>query len=374
MKISPFAVEMWMNDWEKKCELNLAETCVESLTISELLALTGKNDDSLSELLTIKMTYGGIEGSDRLKAAITALYIDQTPENILTTHGAIGANALVYQALIEQGDEVITVVPTYQQHYSIPASMGADVRPLKLLPEQRYQLDIEELAALATSDTKLIVINNPNNPTGALLSLEKLHQIVEIARKSDAWLLCDEVYRGTNQSGTGFTPSIVDLYEKGISTSSMSKSFSLAGLRLGWIAAPRSFIERVMVHRDYNTISVGRIDDHFAALALEHKDLVIARAQRITRTNLLTLSRWIDGEPNISWVKPQAGTTALLTYDMETSSHNLCIDILKKTGVMFTPGSTFDIEGAIRIGFGNTPDIFQKGLTRFSAYLKEYTQ
>ena len=374
MKIRPFAVEMWMNDWEKKCELNLAETCVESLTISELLALTGKNDDSLSELLTIKMTYGGIEGSDRLKAAITTLYTNQTPENILTTHGAIGANALVYQALIEQGDEVITVVPTYQQHYSIPASMGADVRPLKLLPEQGYQLDIEELAALATSDTKLIVINNPNNPTGALLSLEKLHQIVEIARKSDAWLLCDEVYRGTNQSGTGFTPSIVDLYEKGISTSSMSKSFSLAGLRLGWIAAPRSFIERVMVHRDYNTISVGRIDDHFAALALEHKDLVIARAQRITRTNLLTLSRWINGEPNISWVKPRAGTTALLNYDMEASSHNLCIDILKKTGVMFTPGSTFDIEGAIRIGFGNTPDIFQKGLTRFSAYLKEYTQ
>ena len=374
MKISPFAVEMWMNDWEKKCELNLAETCVESLTISELLALTGKNDDSLSELLTIKMTYGGIEGSDRLKAAITTLYTDQTPENILTTHGAIGANALVYQALIEQGDEVITVVPTYQQHYSIPASMGADVRPLKLLPEQGYQLDIEELAALATSDTKLIVINNPNNPTGALLSLEKLHQIVEIARKSDAWLLCDEVYRGTNQSGTGFTPSIVDLYEKGISTSSMSKSFSLAGLRLGWIAAPRSFIERVMLHRDYNTISVGRIDDHFAALALEHKDLVIARAQRITRTNLLTLSRWINGEPNISWVKPRAGTTALLNYDMETSSNNLCIDILKKTGVMFTPGSTFDVEGAIRIGFGNTPDIFQKGLTRFSAYLKEYTQ
>ena len=372
MKISPFAVEMWMNDWEKKCELNLAETCVESLTISELLALTGKNDDSLSELLTIKMTYGGIEGSDRLKAAITTLYTDQTPENILTTHGAIGANALVYQALIEQGDEVITVVPTYQQHYSIPASMGADVRPLKLLPEQGYQLDIEELAALATSDTKLIVINNPNNPTGALLSLEKLHQIVEIARKSDAWLLCDEVYRGTNQSGTGFTPSIVDLYEKGISTASMSKSFSLAGLRLGWIAAPRSFIERVMLHRDYNTISVGRIDDHFAALALEHKDLVIARAQRITRTNLLTLSRWINGEKNISWVKPRAGTTALLTYKMETSSHNLCIDILKKTGVMFTPGSTFDIEGAIRIGFGNTPDIVQQGLTRFSAYLKEY--
>ncbi|MCO4826176.1 MAG: aminotransferase [Amylibacter sp.] len=369
MKIAPFAVEMWMNDWETKCELNLAETCVESLTIAELLALTGRNDDSLSELLTMKMTYGGIEGSDRLRNAITTLYANQNPENIVTTHGTIGANALIHQTLVERGDKVIAVVPTYQQHYSIPASIGADVHTLKLRADQDYLPDMDALAEMATPDTKLIAINNPNNPTGALMDRDQLMQIVEIARKADAWLLCDEVYRGTNQQGDGFAPAIADLYEKGISTASMSKAFSLAGLRLGWIAAPRALIEQVMIHRDYNTISVGMIDDHFAALALEHKDAVIGRSQRITRENLETLANWIDQEPLITWVKPRAGTTALLNYDLDIPSQDLCIEILKETGVMFTPGSALDMEGTLRIGFANTPSILKQGLARVSEFL-----
>jgi aspartate/methionine/tyrosine aminotransferase len=371
MKIAPFAVEMWMNDWETKCELNLAETCVESLTIAELLTLTGRNDDSLSELLPMKMTYGGIEGSDRLKAAITTLYMDQYPENIVTTHGTIGANALVHQTVVERGDKVIAVVPTYQQHYSIPASIGADVHQLTLRADQNYLPDLDALADMATPDTKLIAINNPNNPTGALMDRDYLLKIVEIARNADAWLLCDEVYRGTNQQGDGFSPAIADLYEKGISTASMSKAFSLAGLRLGWIAAPRDLIEQVMIHRDYNTISVGMIDDHFAALALEHKDAVIGRAQRITRGNLETLSGWVDAEPLITWVKPRAGTTALLNYALDIPSQDLSIQILKETGVMFTPGSALNMEGTLRIGFANTPDILKQGLARVSDFLAQ---
>ncbi len=369
MKIAPFAVEMWMNDWETKCELNLAETCVESLTIAELLALTGRNDDSLSELLTMKMTYGGIEGSDRLRTAITTLYADQNPENIVTTHGTIGANALIHQTLVERGDKVIAVVPTYQQHYSIPASIGADVHTLKLRADQDFLPDMDALAEMAMPDTKLIAINNPNNPTGALMERDHLMQVVEIARKADAWLLCDEVYRGTNQQGDGFAPAIADLYEKGISTASMSKAFSLAGLRLGWIAAPRPLIEQVMIHRDYNTISVGMIDDHFAALALEHKDAVISRSQHITRENLQTLEAWIDQEPLMTWVKPRAGTTALLNYDLDIPSQDLCIEILQETGVMFTPGSALDMEGTLRIGFANTPAILKQGLARVTEFL-----
>jgi aspartate/methionine/tyrosine aminotransferase len=369
MKIAPFEVEMWMNDWETKCELNLAETCVESLTIAELLALAGKNDDSLSDLLRMKMTYGGIEGSDCLKAAITTLYDSQAPENIVTTHGTIGANALIHQTLVERGDKVIAVVPTYQQHYSIPASIGADVHPLQLLPENNYLPDLAALSELATPDTKLIAINNPNNPTGALMDRDMLLKIVDIARKADAWLLCDEVYRGTNQTGDGFSPAIADLYEKGISTASMSKAFSLAGLRLGWIAAPRDLIEQVMIHRDYNTISVGMIDDYFAALALEHKDAVMARSHRITRENLETLSNWVDAEPLITWIKPRAGTTALLSYALDIPSRDLAIDILQQTGVMFTPGSALNMEGTLRIGFANNPEIIKQGLARVSAYL-----
>lgn len=371
MHIEPFGVEIWMNEWEMRCDLNLAETCVESLTIAELLQLCGRNEGDLSELLGFKMTYGAIEGSDRLRRAIADHYEHQSPENVIVTHGTIGANMLVHRALVARGDRVVAVVPTYQQHYSIPDSIGAEVEKLRLREENGFLPDLDELRRMVTPDTKLIALNNPNNPTGSLMSREMLEQIAEIARAADAWILCDEVYRGTDQTGDGLTTSIADIYEKGISTAGMSKAFSLAGLRLGWIAAPKEIIEAVMIHRDYDTISVGMIDDHFSALALENRDRILARSHAITRGNLAILSDWVEGEPLISWVKPRSGTTALLKYELEIASRDLCVRLLEKTGVMFTPGSALDMEGYLRIGYANSPDVLREGLRRVSEFLAD---
>ncbi|TCL09111.1 aspartate/methionine/tyrosine aminotransferase [Shimia isoporae] len=372
MHIEPFGVEIWMNEWETKCDWNLAETCVESLTIGELLSLAGKNDTDLSDLLPMKMTYGAIEGSDRLRSAISALYDTQAPENVIVTHGTIGANMLVHKALVERDDRVVAVVPTYQQHYSIPSSIGADVLQLKLREEDGFLPDLDALRALVTPETKLIALNNPNNPTGALMDRGMLEQIADIAREAGAWILCDEVYRGTDQFGDGMTVSIADVYEKGISTAGMSKAYSLAGLRLGWIAAPTEVIEAVSIHRDYDTISVGMIDDHFAALALENRDKVLGRSQAITRGNLAILEKWVENEPQIDWVKPKSGTTALLKYDFPMSSRDFCVALLRETGVMFTPGSALNMEGYVRIGYANTPSILREGLSRVSRFLKEF--
>ncbi len=371
MKIRDFGVEIWMNRYENHCEWNLAETCVESLTVAELLDMAGKTDAILSELLPLKLTYGAIEGSERLRGLIAGLYAKQAIENVVTTHGAIGANALVHETLVEPGDRVISVLPTYQQHYSIPESYGADTQILRLTEATGFLPDLEQLQRLATPGTKLIAINNPNNPTGALMDRAYLEKIVAIARASGAWILCDEVYRGTDQQGDGLTASIADLYEKGISTGSMSKTFSLAGLRLGWIGAPPELIRAVSVHRDYNTISVGMLDDHFAAIALENKDKILARSQSITRTNLAILSDWVEEEPLISWVKPQSGTTALLKYDLPMTSEAFCLELLQRTGVMFTPGSAMDMEGYLRIGYANNEGILREGLKRVSAFLRE---
>jgi aspartate/methionine/tyrosine aminotransferase len=369
MHIDPFGVEIWMNEWERKCELNLAETCVESLTIAELLALTGRNETDLSELLGIKMTYGEIKGSERLLRAIAALYERQGVDNLIVTHGTIGANMLVHKTLVSRNDRVVAVVPTYQQHYSIPASIGADVQSLRLREENGFLPDLDELRTLVTPQTQLIAINNPNNPTGALIPRAMLEEIAEIARNADAWILCDEVYRGIDQVGDGMTASIADIYEKGIATSGMSKAFSLAGLRLGWVAAPEEIIEAVSIHRDYDTISVGLIDDHFAALALENKDRILERSQSITRKNLTILEDWVVREPRVSWVKPQSGTTTLLKYDLPIASHELCTRLVKETGVMFTPGSAFAMEGYVRVSFANSAPILEEGLARVSAFL-----
>lgn len=372
MKIRNFGVEIWMNRYETRCDWNIAETCVESLTVAELLEMAGKTDTILSELLPMKLTYGAIEGSERLRKLVAGLYEKQGADNVVITHGAIGANALVHATLVEPGDRVISVLPTYQQHYSIPESYGADVQILKLTEKTGFLPDLEELRRLATPGTKLIAINNPNNPTGSLMDRAYLEKIVEIARACGAWILCDEVYRGTDQEGDGMTASIADLYEKGISTASMSKTFALAGLRLGWIVAPVELIHAVSVHRDYNTISVGMLDDHFAAIALENRDKILARSQAITRTNLAVLSNWVENEPLISWIKPKSGTTALLKYDLPISSEEFCIRLLERTGVMLTPGSAMDMEGYVRIGFTNNGTTLQEGLKRMSEFLKDY--
>jgi aspartate/methionine/tyrosine aminotransferase len=372
MHIAPFGVEIWMNEFEKVCELNLAETCVESITMAELLALCGKDESALSEVLPFKMTYGDIEGSDRLRAAIAALYEHQERENILVTLGTIGANSLIHQALISRGDKVVSVIPTYQQHYSIPESIGADVHLLHLKPENGFLPDLDELRSIAPPGTKLIAINNPNNPTGSLMDRSMLEAIATVAREIDAWVLCDEVYRGTDQEGQGMTASMADLYEKGISTAGMSKAFSLAGLRVGWLAGPTEVIEKVMIHRDYNTISISMIDDHYAAMALENYRTILERSQRITRENLTILAEWVDNEPLISWVRPRSGTTALLKFDLNLPSRDFCVKLLGETGVMFTPGSAMAMEGYVRIGYANNADVLRAGLGRVSEFLMRH--
>ena len=373
MQIEPFKVEIWMNEWETRCTYNLAETCVASVTINELLQLSGRNQADLSELLPMKMTYGAIEGSTRLRQAITALYADKTVEDITITHGTIAANMLVHKALVSRGDHVVSVVPTYQQHYSIPSSIEANIETLPLQAEDGFLPDLDKLRTMVTPETKLITLTNPNNPTGALIGREMLQEIVEIARENDAYILCDEVYRGTGQVGDGMSPSIVDLYEKGISTASTSKAFSLAGLRVGWVVAPEEVTKQILIHRDFDTISVGMINDHFAAIALENKDKLLARSHKITRDNLAILDAWVEREPRVSWVKPSAGTTAMLKIDVPMSSREFCVDLVKTTGVMLTPGDAFDMEGYARIGFANDTQILRDGLAVLSDYLKKIT-
>jgi aspartate/methionine/tyrosine aminotransferase len=369
MKIAPFAVEQWMNAYEMKCRYNLAETCVESLTIAELLEMAGQRATILDELLPLKMTYGAIEGSDRLRTAIAGLYTSQSIANVLVTHGAIGANALIYQALVAAGDRIVTFVPTYQQHYSIPESLGADVQRLHLRAENGYLPDMDELRRLVTPETKLIAFSNPNNPTGSLMDRALLEEIVGIAASVNAFILSDEVYRGTTQGHDTLTPSIADLYPKGISTGSMSKAFSLAGFRLGWICGPWEVLRAAEIHRDYNTISVGILDDVFSSIALENRDKILARSRNLVRTNLAALDRWVQSESAISYVKPRAGTVALLEYTVDMPSHEFCVQLLENTGVLFTPGSAFELEGCVRIGYANGSAILEEGLRRTTGFL-----
>ena len=371
MNIRPFAVEQWMNAWEVGAKYNIAETCVDSISTDELFALTGEDKGAfLDEFCARRLTYGDIEGAPAFKEAICGLYRSIHPEDIIPTHGAIGANHHVFYSLVSPGQRVVSIMPTYQQLYSIPESFGADVQILKLHRENNYLPDLGELERLVTADTKLICINNPNNPTGALMSGELLRRIVEIAKSADAYILCDEVYRHLTQEDE-WCESIVDLYEKGIAVSSMSKVFSLAGLRLGWIAThDESVIESCLSHRDYNLISCGMFDEALAAVALRHMDKLLDRNRRIVRENLCILDQWVRQERHVSYVKPQAGTTALVYYDLNMDSYALCEQMYHRTGAFVTPGDCFEEPHSMRIGYACDKDTLICGLQAVSDYMK----
>ena len=372
MKIDTFKVERWMNDFEERAVFNLAETCIDSLTLKELLQLCKKEQkEYLIELAETRLSYSHIFGSLKLRHGISSLYKNLNPENIIPTHGAVGANNMIITTLISREDNMVCVLPTYQQHYSIPASIGAEVRILKLTMENDYLPDLDELRSMVDKNTKMITINNPNNPTGSLIPVDMLKEIAQIAKSVGAYLLSDEVYRSISEDGS-YMPSVLDVYKKGISVGSMSKSFSLAGLRMGWIAsnAPE-VIEQVKERRDYDTISCGVLDDKLAALALANKEAIIERNRNIVLKNRTILDEWVNETPEVRYLRPAAGTTALVYYDRDIPSYDLCKKLIETKGVLFTPGSCFEIEGAVRIGYAFDSETLREGLDKFAEFLRQ---
>ena len=369
MNIKPFAVEEWMNEYETGARYNIAETCVDSVSLDELFALTGESkDEFLSKFCATRLTYGDIWGSNALREGVCRLYRTVRPDEVVLTHGAAGANHHVFCSLISAGDRVVSIMPTYQQLYSIPEAIGADIAIMHLKQENHYLPDLDELKALVTPGTKMVCINNPNNPTGALMSRELLEQIIEIARGVDAYVLCDEVCRHLTQAD-GWCESVADLYEKGVSVSSMSKVFSLAGIRMGWIAThDKAAVKAFLSHRDYNLISCGMFDDAVASLALRHSDEMIRRNQAIVRENLAILDEWVQAHPHFYYTKPQAGTTALVYYDYDIPSYEFCERLYHETGSFVTPGECFEQPHSMRIGYACDAQTLKDGLAALADF------
>lgn len=325
------------------------------MSIDDLGALSKKKDTASPVNLSTKLTYGAIRGSEKLRGLVAALFENETSaplpaDKILITQGAIVANFLLLYTLIGPGDHVVSVYPTYQQLYGVPQSLGAEVSLWKLRRDNGYVPDVTELESLVKSNTKMIILNNPNNPTGATIPKAALGSIVEFARARDIIILSDEVYRPLYHSlpsDTDMPPSILSFgYDKTVSTGSMSKAWALAGIRLGWIASrDQGIIDAVAAARDYTTISVSQLDDQVASYALSDavRPALIKRNLELARTNLALLGEFVDKHKGVcSWVKPTAGTTAFIQFTdggKPVDDVPFCLDVLEKTKVMFLPGS-----------------------------------
>jgi len=371
VKVDEFLVERWMNEYEHNVEVNMAETCVQPFTLREFLEFTGR-PDFFDTLMDTQLNYGWIEGSPELREGIAKLYRDVDPENVLVTGGAIEANFNSFYSLVESGDTIVAVHPTYQQLYSVAKGFDANVKTLRLLPENRWLPDVEELKSLVDHKTRMIVINNPNNPTGSLIDAPTLKAICDVAEGVGAYVHSDEAYRGLYIDPRDTVPSVVDIYDKGIATGSFSKPISLTGLRLGWITSCDEAVHQFKLRRDYTTISKGMIDDALGALAMRHIDRILLRNNRIARENHRLLDEWIRDEPLIDWVPPRAGSVGFMRHRLEAKAWDICKALIDEESTFMVPGDCFGFSDHLRIGYGNKAEVLREGLSRFKSFLEKH--
>lgn len=369
MEITHFGLEEWLNKWEKEAVYDLAQSSIEALTLEELIGLDGTTvTDFFQSLSKTSLDYGWSEGTATFKKEVASLYQSLSSENIIQTNGATGANLLALYGLIELGDHVVSMLPTYQQLYDLPKSLGATVDFVPLTEEEEWRFDSVKLVDVIQPNTKMICLNSANNPTGTLLDRQTLEEIIEIAEKVDAYILMDEVYAPL--AGGDFV-SIVDLYDKGITTNSLSKTYSVPGIRIGWVAANQEIIERLRKYHTYLVLSGGVLSDALAVHALRNKEKILARNKKIVSENLAIVEKWLADEPNVQLVLPNHVSTSFIRLNITEDDEQFCIDLLRETGVLLVPGSAYGVPQHARLGYCCKKETLEKGLALLSEYLKE---
>ncbi|KZK36995.1 Aspartate aminotransferase [Lactococcus cremoris] len=374
MELVQFGCEDWLNVWEKSATLDIAQSTIEALSLEEILSFEPDGGKAfMAKLMKEQFSYGWIEGSPAFKTEVAKLYQRVPEDNILSTNGATGANFLSILGLVGQGDHVIAQYPSYQQLYDWPKTLGAQVDYWQIKEENGWLPAIDELRQMVKPTTKLICLNNAAQPTGAIMTPSFLSEVIEIARSVDAYLLCDEVYLPLDEE-TDYAP-IADLYEKGISTNSISKTYSVPGIRVGWIATQdRNLCDEFRKIRDYTMISTGVFDDAVASLVLKHREKVLARARQIVKGNLAILKDWVEQEPLVSMIFPKAVSVSFLKFEElpPNKTEDFAVQLLKETGVLIIPGNRFDLPGYARIGYCTDEKTLREGLRKLSEFLRAY--
>lgn len=384
----PFALERFFAKHEFSARYLLCSSDCESLPVRDLLAM----DESATErLLDLRLGYTETRGAPSLREAIAGLYPGLGAVGLGTGGlgtggtgtGRPGADGVFVQAgaeegilnlclaMLEPGDTVVVNWPCYQSLAEIPSSLGCEVVPwhLREVPSLdgglRWTLDPDELPGLSAGKAKLIVLNMPHNPTGALLTLQEFEAVVAYARSTSAVLLVDEVYRRLERDPARMLPSICEVYENGVALDVMSKHSGLAGLRIGWLASRRAdILDAVAQVKDYNSICSSGPSEVLAEIALRNLNRIVARNRDIVEHNLLLLDRFFAERSDFAtWTPPEGSSVAFPRLADGSDAEVLAEALVAEAGVLLLPGRYYQADPArFRIGFGraNMPEALGK--------------
>jgi aspartate/methionine/tyrosine aminotransferase len=369
MPISPFKLERFYALHEFNSRIMLSSSDCESLSMSELLGMASPASKEMWE--TLRLGYTETQGSPALRSEIIKYYTELNPENVMVA----APEELIFiamQTLLKPADHVVALAPAYQSLYEIAISIGCPVSFWKLRDsESGWHADIDELESLIKPETRLIVINIPNNPTGYLLTKDEYDHIIQIARKHGITVFSDEMYRLMEHDPAGRLPAVCDVYEKGISLAGLSKTMALPGLRMGWLAArDTDFIDECLAYKDYTTICNGAPSEVLGLIALQNGHAIIERNMGIIKTNLRTAVDVFTRHKDLfRWIKPQGGSIAFPEWLGKMPVDEFCENILKTHSVMLVPGSMFDYPGDhFRLGLGRKT--FTEGMESLEELLR----
>ncbi len=358
MTLSPFKLERYFARYEFSTELLLCSSDVEGMPMRELLALADDETRALWDDLGLGYTESA--GHPLLREEIARLYDRTRADQIIVTNSGEEPIYIAMRALLQAGDHVIVVWPGYQSHTEIARSMGAEITLLPVRPMStaggalRWMVDLDELRLALRQNTRLIVTNFPHNPTGALPTRAEFDIISQLATSRNAYWLSDEVYRFLEYTPTDRLPAAADVYEHAISIGAMSKSFAMAGLRIGWAASrDATFMARLQQYKDFTTICNSAPSEILALMALRARGTVLARTLDIVRRNLTLAQSFFETYATVfEWTPPSAGSVGfprLRNGDVEAFADAL----VTRHNTLILPASVFDYPHPhFRIGLG----------------------
>jgi aspartate/methionine/tyrosine aminotransferase len=366
MQVEPFAIERFYERWEFRAELMLSSSDCESLALAELLEL---EPDAQERLLDLRLGYTEVPGSLELRSAIARGYEHAGPDDVLTLAAAEEGIFIAYHALLSPGDHAVIEAPCYGSAITLARSTGADVSLWQRRYEDGWAHDLAAFESLLRTDTKLIYINSPHNPTGTQMPRAVFDAVLELARERAIVVFSDEVYRGLEHAAGERLPQACDGYERAISLNTVSKAYGLPGLRIGWLACrDPELIDAVRAIKLYTTICSSAPSELLVALALRHGERLIERSRRLVLANLPLVQAFLERRSELlEWVAPSAGPIGFPRVHGIEDVQRWCEETAASADVLLLPGSVYEQPGHLRLGYGraNLP----QALERLDRYL-----
>ena len=362
MRFPTFEMERMQSVWEHKVKYDLSESGVEPLTLEEAAR-------DVKELLRTKLGYAEGVGLETTRTYVSEFHWKSTADNVVITTGTSEANFLAMLALVNAGDEVVVVMPSYMQVHGVAQGLGAKVREVWLSEQRGWRIDLDALTAAVNAKTRMICVCTPNNPTGQRLSSREVDDVVAIAARHGAWILADEVYRGAEREASE-SASFSGRGERVIVTGGLSKAYGLPGLRIGWVVAPVDTAHAVLKLKDYSTIAPSSVSEVLADIALERRAELLKRTRFLLNERWPALEEWAGAHAReLHWTPPVAGAICFFSYRYAIDSMPLVDRLIRDYSTMVVPGIHFKTERHLRIGFGGPPNILDAGLAAIDRLL-----